>query len=403
MSNNLNLRCLYINILCLFLVNRHLLEYAKRNLSYWEIALLLQKQCGVKLSANAIGKRLKKLGSPSKRGPLRHTDNEIRQAVQNALAECPITVGYRHMTDILRSKGYHVRRDTVMQVLRELDPIGVHFRHRRRIRRKVYCSAGPNNVWHVDGYDKLKPYGFAIHGCIDGFSRRLMWLNVASTNNNPKVMAANYVECVKSVKGCPLILQADPGTENFDMGALQCFFRRNHSDMFSKDRSFRVVRSVFNQRIEAWWSMFRRQKSQWFMDLFKDLEVFGAFRKDHAMDIYCLRYCFMPLIQRELDAIKDQWNSHRISQSRQAICPGGRPDVLYLSPESVGGKECLQKANDVDIDWAFTQCQEVCRSGCQEFDAFAGLEFLSLNWEDASTVDESLRQYFHLITLLGLV
>lgn len=28
---------------------------------------------------------------------------------------------------------------------------------------------GPNYVWHADGYDKLKPFGLAIHGCIDGY------------------------------------------------------------------------------------------------------------------------------------------------------------------------------------------------------------------------------------------
>ena len=28
---------------------------------------------------------------------------------------------------------------------------------------------GPNYVWHTDGLDKLKPYGFAVHGCIDGY------------------------------------------------------------------------------------------------------------------------------------------------------------------------------------------------------------------------------------------
>ena len=27
---------------------------------------------------------------------------------------------------------------------------------------------GPNFTWHVDGYDKLTPYGITIHGCIDG-------------------------------------------------------------------------------------------------------------------------------------------------------------------------------------------------------------------------------------------
>ena len=28
---------------------------------------------------------------------------------------------------------------------------------------------GPNYVWHMDRYDKLSPYGLAIHGCIDGY------------------------------------------------------------------------------------------------------------------------------------------------------------------------------------------------------------------------------------------
>ena len=27
---------------------------------------------------------------------------------------------------------------------------------------------GPNYIWHCDGNDKLKKYGFCIHGCIDG-------------------------------------------------------------------------------------------------------------------------------------------------------------------------------------------------------------------------------------------
>jgi hypothetical protein len=47
--------------------------------------------------------------------------------------------------------------------------------------------------------------------------------------------------------GCPLTLQADHGTENSVMGALQCVFRHNSSDHFSGLNSFRVSRSVFNQ------------------------------------------------------------------------------------------------------------------------------------------------------------
>jgi len=27
---------------------------------------------------------------------------------------------------------------------------------------------GPNDNWHIDGYDKLGPYGLKVHGCVDG-------------------------------------------------------------------------------------------------------------------------------------------------------------------------------------------------------------------------------------------
>ena len=28
---------------------------------------------------------------------------------------------------------------------------------------------GPKYLWHIDGYAKLKRYGYCIHGCIDGY------------------------------------------------------------------------------------------------------------------------------------------------------------------------------------------------------------------------------------------
>ena len=79
-------------------------------------------------------------------------------------------------------------------VLSCVDPDDVETRKKRKLKRRMYhvkvtialaysnlvlltqtysyhatpLYQGPNEVWHCDGYDKLKPYGFAIHGCIDG-------------------------------------------------------------------------------------------------------------------------------------------------------------------------------------------------------------------------------------------
>jgi len=49
-----------------------------------------------------------------------------------------------------------------------MDPTGVEKRKAHRLRRRTYKSKGPNYLIHIDGYDKLKPYGFPVHGAICG-------------------------------------------------------------------------------------------------------------------------------------------------------------------------------------------------------------------------------------------
>ena len=67
--------------------------------------------------------------------------------------------------------GMQAPRRKVEIILRQVDPEGTALRRAHALRRRMYTNPGPNFVWHVDGYDKLKPYGFPIHGAVDGFSR----------------------------------------------------------------------------------------------------------------------------------------------------------------------------------------------------------------------------------------
>ena len=60
-------------------------------------------------------------------------------------------------------KGIIVKRARVMTLLRELDPDGVESRQKKRLRRRAYHAKGPNFVWHTDGHDKLKPFGFSVN------------------------------------------------------------------------------------------------------------------------------------------------------------------------------------------------------------------------------------------------
>ncbi len=60
-------------------------------------------------------------------------------------------------------------RETVRLILKVIDPKAVYCRKQRRLKRRIYSVQGPNSLWHIDGWDKLKK-GLCIHGAIDGFS-----------------------------------------------------------------------------------------------------------------------------------------------------------------------------------------------------------------------------------------
>ncbi|CAB1433775.1 unnamed protein product [Pleuronectes platessa] len=81
-----------------------------------------------------------------------------------------------------RECGLRVRKEDVRLALKELDRRGVALRKAGRLRRRRYFSKGPNFIWHMDSYDKLKPYGFCINGSIDDGTAD-SYLEGASTAN----------------------------------------------------------------------------------------------------------------------------------------------------------------------------------------------------------------------------
>ena len=145
----------------------------------------------------------------------------------------------------------NIKSDVVIKLLRELDLNGSRNRKTHRLRRRQYVSVGSNFCWHADGYDKLKPYGLPIHGCVDGYSRKILWLKVSRTNIDPIVPAYFYIETVKKMGFCPQYLRTDCGTENGIITGIQCLFL-----MF--ENAQRYGTSSFIQRIENWWSHMRK-------------------------------------------------------------------------------------------------------------------------------------------------
>ena len=332
-------------------------QYFHLGLNYVEIISFLLLIHGINLSLRQLKRILRRKGLTRRQN---YSDPaEVVAAVGSELQGSGSLVGYRQMHQRLRTDyGLVADRETVRTILKTLDPDGVERRSKRKLKRRKYHCKGPNYIWHIDGYDKLKPFGFCIHGAIDGYSRRILWLEVGSSNNNPRIVGKYFLDCVAQVGGTPRICRGDAGTENVNIAAMQRFFRRNAADAFRGDKSFLYGKSVSNQRIEGWWSFLRKSESDWWISFFKDLRDGGLLNDDNYIQMQCLKFCFMPVLRAELQRVAQHWNLHKIRPSKNEDSPAGRPDVLYFIPEADGKSSYLSEVPEEEVEVAMDICCE---------------------------------------------
>lgn len=198
------------------------------------------------------------------------------------------------------------------------------------------------------GYDKLKPFGFSIHGAICGYSRRVLWLEVMRSNKDPHVIAEIFLHAVKEFGGCPKQVRTDCGTENVLLCAMQCYLRADGNDDCAGEKAHVYGSSPANQRIEAWWSYLRRNRSGWWIDFFQDMLQHGILEIGNTLHMEALWFCFNQILQDDLCKVKDHWNSHYIRKSHNETM-SGIPDILYFLPEYYGGVECLMEISHAKL------------------------------------------------------
>lgn len=221
--------------------------------------------------------------------------DDVAKFLEQQISKSGQLHGYRWMHLKCIQNGFTVTQNIVRELLKLLDPEGVNIRTRRRLRRRQYCSKGSNYIWHLDSYDKLKPYGICINGCIDGYSRHIIWLQAGSTSSDPKVIAGYFVDAIKALGGFPKTIRSDMGTENGCVEKIQTilcelFARRSNKPPFLYGKS------PANQRIESWWAILRKHNTQYWMNLFGMLKDDGWFNGTF-IDKSLIQYCFMEVIQ----------------------------------------------------------------------------------------------------------
>ena len=118
---------------------------------------------------------------------------------------------------------------------------------------------------------------------------------MSASNNNPSNIAFYFLQTITELKKVPQVARGDRRSENVIVCGVQ---------QLSGRAGFWYGSSTFNQQIEAWWSQFRRTEGTWWINFFEDLSDSGIYDNSINYHVEMLRFCFMSIIQYELDEMK---------------------------------------------------------------------------------------------------
>ena len=202
-------------------------KYFNMGLTYAEIVYCLKENHDISISHRHLKRVLKMLHLD--RNKTFSDSADVITFIDRQLQSSGQLHGYRWMQQKCKLSNLRVRREHVRIILKELDAEGTARRKARRLHRRVYFAPGPNYIWHLDCYDKLKPYGFCVSGCIDGFSRNIVWLHLSRNTSDPRFIGYYFMKEVANLGGCPKLVRGDLGTENGHVRDFQRFLQNNES------------------------------------------------------------------------------------------------------------------------------------------------------------------------------
>ena len=121
------------------------------------------------------------------------SDDRLDEVILDYLSRHGATTGEPYISRYLRSIGIYVQRRRVRSSINRVDPRNTALRWGALVSLRTYSVPWPNSLWHLDGHHSFIRWKFVIHGCIDGKSRKIIFLK-CSTNNLASTVSSLFLK-----------------------------------------------------------------------------------------------------------------------------------------------------------------------------------------------------------------
>jgi len=175
-------------------------------------------------------------------------------------------------------------------------------------------------IWHIDGHEKLRRWGFYVYAGIDGFSRFITFAQLAVSKRSQGILEG-FLAGVGTY-GYPCRVRTDRSWE-WDQLAI------NMIQFWGDTSVFLAGPSTSNQRIESFWNFLFPHVISFYKELFENLELIEVLDVNDPVHMFSLQVVFFPAISRQIELTVQAWNLHSIRSDKKRGVGGGIPANLF--------------------------------------------------------------------------